>query len=730
MRNEDRRKGEEKRKHELMSRSVTVERRVAQSETSKIKQKRTEEELRQSKEWMESIFNFFPDVIAVTDLKGKIAECNLEAVRLFGFRAIKELIGRSVFELISPDDRERVRLKMEETLSRSSVKSAEYTLLKRDGSEFRAEVSGGVVRDLFGKPTSFIIVIKDLSPRMKMEEALSESEEKYRLLVENANEGILVAQDDKHKFVNAKMMEMTGYSEEELVSAPFLGFVHPEDRKMVIDRYRGRLRGEELPHVYPFRIVERSGNTRWVEINAIKFNWNGRPATLSLLTDVTQRKRMEEALRKWTHNLGERVKELNCLYGMSRLVEKEGVSLEEILEGTVNLIPPSWQYPDITCARIILEGRTFQMKKFKETAWKQTSDIVVHGKKLGTVEVFYLEEKPKSDKGPFLKEESSLIDAIADRLGAITGQKKMEGELRDSLERLEILFESAPDGIYLTDLKGAFVDGNKAAERLIGYERKELIGKNFLKLKLLAREYILKAAMNLAKNVLGKPTGPDEFVLNRKDGKQVTVEINTYPAKIKGKPLVLGIARDVTERKEAEKTIRQLAYHDPLTGLPNRRLFNDRLTLALAQAKRKKQGLAVMFLDLDYFKDVNDELGHNLGDRLLEAVGDRLRGLLRRSDTVARMGGDEFLLMLPEVTRVEDTDRIAQKILEEIRKQFVLDGHPINITTSIGIATCPKDGENADLLVKNADMAMYVAKTCGRNNCQRYSIGMNTKVVG
>ena len=730
MRDEDRRKGEEERKNELMSRSVTLERRAPQLEASQTKQTRIEEELRQRTEWMESIFNFFPDVIAVTDLKGKITECNLKAVRLFGFSRSKDLIGRNVFELISPEDRESLRVTMEETLSRSSVKSAEYTLLKRDGSEFRAEVSGGVVRDLFGKPTSFIVVIKDLSPRMKMEEALSESEEKYRLLVENANEGILVAQDDKHKFVNAKMMEMTGYSEEELVSAPFLGFVHPEDRKMVIDRYRGRLRGEELPHVYPFRVVDRSGNTRWVEINAIKFNWNGRPATLSLLTDVTQRKRMEEALRKWTHNLGERVKELNCLYGMSRLVEKEDISLEEILEGTVNLISPSWQYPDITCARIILEGRTFQMKKFKETAWKQTSDIVVHGKKLGTVEVFYLEQKPKSDKGPFLKEESSLIDVIAERLGTIAEQKKTEEELRDSLERLEVLFESAPDGIYLNDLKGVFVDGNKATEKLIGYERKELIGKNFLKLKLLARGYILKAATNLAKNALVKPTGPDEFILNRKDGKQVTVEISTYPVKIKGKSLVLGIARDVTGRKEAEKTIRQLAYHDPLTGLPNRRLFNDRLILALAQAKRKKQGLAVMFLDLDYFKDVNDELGHNLGDRLLQAVGDRLRNLLRKSDTVARMGGDEFLLMLPEVTRVEDTDRIAQKILEEIRKQFVLDGHPINITTSIGIATCPKDGENADLLVKNADMAMYVAKTRGRNNCQHYSIGMNAKVVG
>ena len=180
----------------------------------------------------------------------------------------------------------------------------------------------------------------------------------------------------------------------------------------------------------------------------------------------------------------------------------------------------------------------------------------------------------------------------------------------------------------------------------------------------------------------------------------------------------LGLSLENLRQKE---TILHLAYHDALTDLPNRRLFEDRLTVALAQARRKKQMAAVMCLDLDRFKVVNDTMGHALGDLLLQSVAERLTGLMRDSDTVARVGGDEFTLLLPDVARAEDTVEVAKRTLEALRQPWVLNGHEFCVTASIGIAMCPNDAEDAESLLRNADTAMYRAKDSGRDNYKLYN---------
>lgn len=179
--------------------------------------------------------------------------------------------------------------------------------------------------------------------------------------------------------------------------------------------------------------------------------------------------------------------------------------------------------------------------------------------------------------------------------------------------------------------------------------------------------------------------------------------------------------RRIAGLEAKERQLFYLATHDVLTGVHNQVLFNDHLTWALQQAGRNQRHLAIMLIDLDGFKDVNDTFGHSGRDELFQAVGHRLKNLLRESDTIARVQGDEFLVLLPEITEVEDIGTIALRILAAFQKSFVCNHHEISITTSIGIATYPTDGENVDTLVKNADIAMYGAKNKGPNNYQCYT---------
>ena len=305
----------------------------------------------------------------------------------------------------------------------------------------------------------------------------------------------------------------------------------------------------------------------------------------------------------------------------------------------------------------------------------------------------------------------------------LTERKKVEEALVSERSLLQLLMDSAPDWIFFKDAQSRFIRINKALAQPLGLaEPKEAVGKtdfDFFPQKQ-AKQALTDDSRVMESN---RPLVSKIEKITHANGTEHWVSTTKIPRhNEKGEVIgTMGISRDITKRKQQEENLTYMTTHDTLTGLANRALFSDHLSLALARAQRNGQKFPVMLLDLDNFKQVNDRLGHSVGDKLLEAVGDRLKGILRKDDTVARMGGDEFLLLLPETTRTEDVAVVAQKILAAFQKPFLLDDHQIRTTTSIGIAIYPSDGKDTDTLIKNADIAMYRAKRCGRNNYQYYT---------
>ncbi len=306
-------------------------------------------------------------------------------------------------------------------------------------------------------------------------------------------------------------------------------------------------------------------------------------------------------------------------------------------------------------------------------------------------------------------------------LNELTQRKQTEEALRRSEERYRAIMENIEEGYFEVDLTGSIVFYNAATVSLLGYAQHELLGMDFERF---TDEENAAATRQTFQEVYrtGIPARGFELEIIKQDGRRRTVEISVSLIRNpEGKPVGFrGIGRDVTERKHAEMAMNRLAYHDPLTGLPNRRLFSDRLTMAIAQAKRRRQRLALMLIDLDRFKDVNDSLGHHMGDMVLQEVGERLTRYLRKSDTAARIGGDEFTLVLPEMSELKDAEAIARKIMEVFQEPLFCSGQQIPVSVSIGIAIYPDDADNADDLTRYADRAMYAAKAKGRNNFQCY----------
>ncbi|KJR48645.1 diguanylate cyclase/phosphodiesterase (GGDEF & EAL domains) with PAS/PAC sensor(s) [Desulfosporosinus sp. I2] len=333
-----------------------------------------------------------------------------------------------------------------------------------------------------------------------------------------------------------------------------------------------------------------------------------------------------------------------------------------------------------------------------------------------------------SAKGGTINGNPIIVSLIRD----ITKRKKAEAEVWLEKERAQVTLESIGDAVITTDVRGNVEYLNPVAEALTGWTNADAVGLSEERVfQIINEDSGLKVESPIEQCLRsGHVVGlANHTVLINKQGLTIAIEDSAAPIRDRDETIIGAVLvfHDVSYKRNLMKELTHQAQHDALTGLPNRYLFNEHLKLALARAKRKQSKLAVMFLDLDRFKLINDTMGHNMGDRLLYHVAERVRRSLREGDTIARQGGDEFLILLPEIVDDLEAASVSERILGVFAQPIMLDGNEIYLSTSIGISLYPNDGTDLETLVKQADTAMYYAKEKGRNNCQFFTNGLNIR---
>ena len=326
------------------------------------------------------------------------------------------------------------------------------------------------------------------------------------------------------------------------------------------------------------------------------------------------------------------------------------------------------------------------------------------------------------------------VEDITERKSTELVLRAAEEALFEEKERAQVTLNSIGDAVLTTDLLGNVTYLNLAAEAMTGWSREDALGQPFSEVFKIIDGTTRQAAANPAQRAIDEDRTvglATECVLVRRDGLESAIEDSASPihnrdGRVAGAVVVF---HDVSQSRAMALKMSHLAQHDFLTGLPNRVLLTERLSHAIGMAHRHHKRVALLFLDLDYFKHINDSLGHAIGDQLLQAVAERLAACVRATDTVCRQGGDEFVILLTEIEQPQDAAHVAEKLRAAFAVPQLVDGHEFHVSSSMGISVYPDDGIDADTVMQNADTAMYHAKASGRNNYQFFRADMNTRAV-
>jgi PAS domain S-box-containing protein len=529
------------------------------------------QELKESSAKYRALFESSRDAVMLLDREGFI-DCNPATLELFGCRGRDEFVKKHPSELSppnQPDGKDSFIAAVEhiENAYETGKDFFEWMHQRVNGAPFPATVQ--LSRVTFNGQEVLQALVRDISERKWMEKALADEKERLSVTLQSIGDGVISTNRDGYVVsLNRAGEDLTGWGEHEAIGMP-LGrvffIVDERTRDRCEDPVQKVLKTGKIVGLSNHTIlISKDGTEKFLGDSAapVRDRDGNIVGAVLVFRDVTEARKAREALKRHAHDLGERVKELSCLYTVSRLAQKGDAPLADILQGTADAIPPSWQYPEVTCARVTLDGQTFATDNFDETAWKMTSDIEVHGEKRGGVEVYYLEEMPESDEGPFIKEERRLIDAIAERLGRIIERYRAEEELAEKTERLRVTLESIGDGVISTDTEGHIVSLNKAAEDLTGWREEEALGLPLSKAFHIVDEITRDRCEDPVQKVLktGNTVGlSNHTVLISRDGTERFLGDSAAPIRDRDGNIVGAVLvfRDVTERKRAEQAIRE-----------------------------------------------------------------------------------------------------------------------------------------------------------------------------
>ncbi len=667
-----------------------------------------------------------PDLVWLKDADGVYLSCNPTFERFFGAREA-DIVNKTDYDFVDREQadffREHDRKAM--AAGRPSI-NEEWLTFADDGVRRLFETIKTPILDSAGRPIGVLGIARDITKRVQAEQALQASQKRAQEYLNIAGVMLLVLDaEGRVQLVNRRGCEMLGMAEADILGKDwFEHFLPGRVRDEVKAVFHRLMRGEVAPLEYlENTILTHGGEERIVAWhNAILSDGAGKVSgVLASGEDITERKRTEQALRDSRESLRLLLDSMaeaaygvdfdgNCTFVNRAFLRILGYQDEgEVLGRRIHaLIHHSYSdgasYPESECRmhRAYLSNQAINVSD--EVFWRKdgvaipveywSNPIVTNGEVVGAIATF--------------------ID--------ITRRKRAEAQVGLAAK----VFEQSSEGILITDAHLDIIMVNQAFTAITGYSEAEALGRHPGMLASGRHDQAFYRAMWDAISTEGRWQG--ELWNRRKDG-------SLYPEQLsiirvlgaRGEVThYIGVFSDITQHKEAQAHIQRLAHFDPLTGLPNRALLSDRIGHALSAAQRNRTQLALMFVDLDHFKNVNDTLGHRIGDELLIAVAGRLKAVVREVDTVSRQGGDEFVLILPD-TDANGSAHVAEKLLAAVAQPYLIEGFELTVTLSIGIALHPGDGEDFEALSKCADAAMYRAKHDGRNTYRFFTAEMQAR---